>query len=44
MNVSRKAERSRSKGCPSIGAYVSSFVAKSDWILSDFMAGKVGKS
>ena len=44
VSVSRKAERSGSKGCPSIDAYVLSFVAKSDWISSDFMAGEVSGS
>ena len=37
MIVSRNAERSGSKGCPLIGAYVSSCAANSDWISSDFM-------
>ena len=40
MRVSCKEKRSGSKGCPSIGAYVSSFAANSDWISSDFMVGR----
>ena len=32
------------EGCPSIGVYVSSFVAKSDWVSSDFMVGEVSRS
>ena len=39
--VPRKVERSGSKGCPLTGAYVSSAVAKSYCILSDFMVGEV---
>ena len=40
VSVSHKAERSGSEGCPLIGAYVSSFAAKSDCISSDFMVGR----
>ena len=43
MSVSRKLERSVSEGCPSIGAYVLIFVAKSDCISSDFMVGEVSR-
>ena len=44
VSVSRKAERSGSEGFPSTGVYVLSFVAKSVWISSNFMAGKVSRS